>query len=100
MNAFYKHFDGWLYVAMAVCGAVVAGFQTDEAAKLLSPSTCYWVKLLFGIIGAGALAGKTYRSTAFGDQKNKDISTTSVVKTTETKQTSVEEPTDKKDETK
>ena len=66
------YIDGWLYVAMAVCAAIVANFTTDEAAKLLGSTICFWIKSIFGIIGAGALAAKTYRSTSFSDQKPKD----------------------------
>ncbi len=90
----FTHFDGWLYVVMATCAAIVAAFTTDEAIKLLGTTICFWLKTVFGIIGAAVLAGKTYRSTSYGDQKEREVSTTVINKTIDVKQTSIEPPKD------
>lgn len=66
------HIDCWLYVLIAITGQLVATFTTDEAIKIIGSTACFWVKAICGVIGAGTLAAKMYRSTAYGDQKTKD----------------------------
>ena len=66
------HIDGILYVLIAVSGSAIASLSTDEAVKLISPETIFWVKFLNEAIGAGALALKTYRSTSYAKSTNGD----------------------------
>lgn len=63
------HIDGWLYVGVAVCAAITASLGTDEAIKFVPPEYLFKLKLITGAVGAGMLAGKMYRSTAFADIK-------------------------------
>ena len=61
------HVDGTLYVMIAVCGAVVATFSTDDAYKYVNPYIIFWSKAVFEVIGAGAGALKMFRSTGYSD---------------------------------
>jgi|GEM_PF-4182818 len=64
-----NHIDGWLYVGVAVCAALTASLGSDEASKFIAPEYLFKIKTLTGAIGAGMLAGKMYRSTAFADSR-------------------------------
>jgi hypothetical protein len=61
--------DGWLYVLIALCTASSACLATDEAAKYIVPATLWYARSIAGILGAGFLALKMYRSTTFADAK-------------------------------
>lgn len=61
------HADAILYTLIAVCGALTAAFGSDDAAKYVTPEHLFWLKTIFGSAGAGMLALKMYRSTAFAD---------------------------------
>jgi hypothetical protein len=60
-----KHLDGWLYVGVAICGAVTASLSSDEAMKYFTPDRLFGLKTITGALGAGMLAAKMYRSTTF-----------------------------------
>ena len=79
-----KYFDGYLYFTIAVCGAVAASLQTDEAMNYIQPSTLFWLRVAVTSIGAGALALKTWRSTGYADSRA-TRSETLTQTTTETK---------------
>ena len=66
-----KHIDGWLYGGMAACTALTASFQTDEAMNYIAPASLWYSRTVITTIGAVLLAVKTYRSTAFADNKAK-----------------------------
>lgn len=76
-----NHIDGWLYVGVAVCGALTASLGGDDASKIIPVEYLFKLKVVIGAIGAGMLAGKMYRSTAYADSKN---TTQPVVTTTST----------------
>lgn len=60
-----NHIDGWLYVGVAMCTALTAGLNVDDAAKYFSPEYLFKLKLIIGCVGAGMFAGKMYRSTTY-----------------------------------
>jgi len=60
-----KHFDGYLYVTIAVCSYLATQFASDEAAKFMSPAIHFYVITFIGALGAAALGAKMYRSTTF-----------------------------------
>lgn len=62
-------FDGWIYVIIAMCGAMEASFTSDEAAHYINPVLLFILKSSIAWVGAGSLALKMYRSTAFADYK-------------------------------
>lgn len=61
--------DGWIYVVIAVAGALRISLGSDEAAKYVTAVELFWIKLIVDSVGAGFLALKMYRSTAFADYK-------------------------------
>jgi len=61
--------DGAIYVAVAMFLAAQTGFGDDEAAKYIGASTLFWLKKILATIGAGLLALKMYRSTAYGEHQ-------------------------------
>ena len=67
-----KHLDGWLYVGVAVCGAVTASLAGDDAQKYFTPDRLFGLKTITGAVGAGLLAGKMYRSTSFAKAQKED----------------------------
>ena len=68
--------DGLLYALVAMLAFLQTQLGTDDAAKFVSPTTLWWSKLTVGTFGAGALAIKLFRSTAFADhQQQKKIDT-------------------------
>ncbi len=69
------HIDFGLYIAIAVCSAFVAMFSSDDAAKYLNPALLWWIKNIFIVLGAGFLSAKMFRSTQFGDDKQKQTET-------------------------
>lgn len=69
------HIDFGLYIAIAVCSAFVAMFSSDDAAKYINPATLWWIKNIFIVTGAGFLSAKMFRSTQFGDDKQKQHET-------------------------
>lgn len=88
-----KHIDGWLYVGMGILTPLATVLGTDEAKSFLTPPNLFWAKALVVVVNGGFLAGKTYRSITFANQKEADVSETKTVKTTEIKQTSDVKPT-------
>lgn len=82
-----KHFDGYLYAAVAITGSITVSLGTDEAFNLFSPQTLFWSKSIVGAIGAGALAVKMYRSTTFAQIKSDETPDSTVI--TEKKKESV-----------
>jgi len=83
-----KDLDGWLYIGVAVTGALAAAFASDEAAKYIGQPILFYLKTICTVSSAGFLAAKMYRSTTFADNKT-DAATT----TTATTQTVVESVT-------
>ena len=65
-----NHIDGWLYVGISVCTAVAAAMSGDEAVKYISTCNLFFIKTYAGVIGAGFLAGKMYRSTTFAKSQD------------------------------
>lgn len=63
------HIDGTLYVAIAVAGFLQATCGSDEAINMVPSIVLFYTKVMVGAIGAGALALKMFRSTAFADAK-------------------------------
>lgn len=59
--------DCWAYVLIAVFGALAAAFGSDEAAKFINPFWLWVFKTTCTAIGAGLLAFKMFRSTAFAE---------------------------------
>jgi hypothetical protein len=82
-----KHFDGYLYAAIAMTGFITSSLGSDEAFTLFQPSTLFWAKVTFGSLGAGALAVKMYRSTTFAQIKSETTPDSTVI--TETRKESV-----------
>jgi len=54
--------DGALYFFAAVFSASQAAFGTDEAYRYVNPHVLFWIRALSGILGAGCLAVKMFRS--------------------------------------
>ncbi len=65
-----NHLDGFLYVGVAICAALTASLNTDEASTIISTVLLFWLKLVAGATGAGLLAGKMYRSRTFADKQD------------------------------
>lgn len=64
--------DGLTYVLIAILAAALTMYSTDDAAKYIEPQTLWKVKGALGIVSAGLLALKMFRSTAYADhQENK-----------------------------
>jgi hypothetical protein len=61
--------DGGLYVLIALFNSLAAGLASDEAAKFVSPSVLFWMRLGFFSIAQMLLAAKMFRSTAFADHQ-------------------------------
>jgi hypothetical protein len=61
--------DGWIYVLIALFGAIGASLGSDDAAKFITPATLFWMKMFATSGGAGCLALKMYRSTTFAEYK-------------------------------
>ncbi len=59
--------DGLLYVCIALFGAATAAFGSDEAAKYIEPEALFWLRTSCGIISAGLLSLKMFRSTSFSE---------------------------------
>lgn len=57
--------DGWLYVGVAICGALQLSFGSDDAAKFMEPENLFWLRAANGAVSAGLLALKLYRSQAY-----------------------------------
>lgn len=80
IRGMYKYFgetpavfiDGWLYVLIALFGALTAAFASDEAAKYLKPEALFWLRTMCGVNSAWLLALKMFRSTSYSQhQENK-----------------------------
>lgn len=79
----YKYFsqipsvfiDGGIYVCISVLTFLSMQFGSDEAAKYISATTLFWLKLIIGGSSAGFLAIKMFRSTQFAEhqQAKKDL---------------------------
>jgi hypothetical protein len=59
--------DGLLYVLIAFFGAMIASFNSDEAAKWIAPWLLFWCRSVSTWISAALLALKMFRSTAFAE---------------------------------
>lgn len=69
MKLIPTHIDGWLYVGVAVSAAVTGSLGTEQAISIIPTITLFYLKMGATAFGAGLLAGKMYRSTAFADAK-------------------------------
>lgn len=66
------YIDGFLYVSLAVIMFYQTELGKDEAYKYFDPYFLYYTKEVLGGLGAGALALKLFRNTAYSDhQQNK-----------------------------
>lgn len=54
--------DGLLYFFVAVFASSQAAFSQDEAYKYVNANLVFWLRTTSGILGAGTLAVKMYRS--------------------------------------
>jgi len=63
------YIDGALYVMIAVFGAIMTAFSSDESAKYVDPVWLFWIRTITGVASAGLLALKMFRSTTFADHK-------------------------------
>lgn len=61
--------DGYIYIIIALSAAAVASFGSDDASKYIPLATLWWLKNVFGWLGASSLALKMYRSTTFAEYK-------------------------------
>lgn len=61
--------DGSIYVMMAITGVNAAMMSSDNAAKYIDYKTLFYLMWINGILDAGLLALKMFRSTAFADHK-------------------------------
>jgi hypothetical protein len=63
--------DGTLYVSASLFAFLMTQFGTDEAAKFISPTVLFWLKIFVGSVGNAALNLKMFRSTSFADYQAK-----------------------------
>lgn len=93
------YINGYLYVGIAISGALAASFSSDEAAKYIAPECLWYWRTGCATISAGLLALKMYRSTTFGqhlaDQQSKEIEASKTVTST-TKPEATTPPTETK----
>lgn len=57
--------DGVLYVLIAMFGAALAAFGSDEAYKYIAPAVVFWLKTTCNVGLQGCLGLKLYRSTGY-----------------------------------
>lgn len=68
--------DGALYVGIAVFGALLAFFSSDDAYKYINPYFLFWAKGTTQALLASTSALKMFRSTSYSDhQTNKQTET-------------------------
>ncbi len=65
--------DGFLYVSIAVCGAIAVLLSSDEAYKYINPYWLFWSKGINAVWLAGTTALKMFRSTSYADHQTKKI---------------------------
>lgn len=70
-----NHIDGWLYVGLGICAALLAILDTTDAGKYIGEPALFYIKAYASIFNAALLAGKMYRSTNFA-QAQQDKATT------------------------
>ena len=61
--------DGSTYIAIAVFAAALTMYSSDDAAKYVDPETLWKVKGGLGVVSAGLLALKMFRSTAYAEHQ-------------------------------
>lgn len=71
--------DGFLYVLIALFGAMEATFTSDEAYKYFNPYFLYYSKEIIIWLLAIVTALKMFRSTSFGDHKDEEKAEQAVV---------------------
>ncbi len=59
--------DGVIYAGIALLGFLSTQFNTDDAAKFISPFWLFWIKTFCGASAATLLAIKLYRSTGYAE---------------------------------
>jgi len=64
--------DGLLYFFAAIFTASQAAFGADEAYKYVNPYLLFWIRTVSGILGAGVLAVKMYRSGRYPHEQQKE----------------------------
>ena len=65
MKPILNHLDGWLYVGIAVCAALIDIFGTDAAKSIIPDWVLFFSMAVVKVTQAAFLAGKMYRSTTF-----------------------------------
>ena len=69
--------DGTIYVLIQMLTVLSTQFGTDEAAKYISATPLFWIKIVIGELAAGALAVKMFRSQSYADHLRKKEATSS-----------------------
>lgn len=64
--------DGFIYVCIQILTVLSTQIGTDEAAKYITPTLLFWIKILVGELAAGFLAVKMYRSTQYADHQKQE----------------------------
>ena len=61
--------DGLLYALIALFGALVGIFSSDEVYKYVNPHVVFWTRTVSSVLLATASALKMFRSTSYGDHR-------------------------------
>lgn len=61
--------DGFLYMCIAMFQFLQTAFASDEAGKYIDLEYLFYIKTFVGVIAAGLLSIKLYRSTGFAEHK-------------------------------
>lgn len=73
--------DGFLYMLIAVFGAVQGYLSLDDAAKWINPQVLFWLKGIVVVCLTSVTSVKMYRSTSFAEhQRKKNGDTTTFIK--------------------